>query len=190
MRSNKEMNDNPVPGGAVALAQLLREGWRARGCSEKEELRWPVRSMGHGLVATAGWILAARNIGANESAGHGGSGSFGRFGNCDARRRCVGCEGGCDTEAALIALHRRFGLRVMMIEIAGGIAVPRWAQVRLWIPHSLSLSGPWRPALKREVPEVCLLSADGRTILTPLPNDIDTRFSGLQQPSITVGERR
>jgi hypothetical protein len=78
----------------------------------------------------------------------------------------------------------------MMVETAGGIAVPRWAQVRLWIPHSLSLSGPWRPALKREVPEVCLLSADGRTILTPLPNDIDTRFSGLQQPSITVGERR
>ncbi len=141
------------------FAALLAISW-GHGTSYEPRL---VRGLGQDAVAIGGWLLRTQRFQHPNEAPPG----FGLFDHCDTRRRCVGCELGCSSEADLIELADRSGLRVMSLAYGGRSGVPNWAQVRLWMPHSPSLSGPWQPITESQTHILRLVSPAHRSVLTP-----------------------
>jgi hypothetical protein len=149
----------------LLLVALLALSWGDNAASEPRF----VRGAQHGALALGGWLVTADF----RQPPDGCDTQFGRYAHCDARRRCVGCELACTTEALLLEQHERSGLDIMSLSAqVSGDGFPR-SRMRLFLRQHPYLAGPWRPAIEPGSHVLRLISADGLTVLTPTPDGLD-----------------
>ena len=86
---------------------------------------------------------------------------FGEYSNCDPRRRCVGCAGGCGDELRFIH-HTAERKRTLLLVIAGGSPTwPQWLRVAIIEPGSVWPGSRYVPAIYRNTSGLVLASESG-----------------------------
>jgi hypothetical protein len=149
----------------LLLVALLGISW---GSSNASEPRF-VKGAKQGALALGSWLVTADF----HPPANGFDAEFGRYAHCDARRRCVGCELACASEAPLLELYERSGLDIMALSAQlSGEGFPQ-SRVRLFLPQQPHLAGPWRPAIEPGSHVLRLISSDGLTVLTPKPHGFE-----------------
>ena len=141
----------------IALARLLIDADQRFSDARQ------IDGIAHPTILAGGWVITARS-------GDPRPNSFGVYGSCDPRRRCVGCSSGCTSEQHLIELSRRTG-DAPVLWLERGMPVDRspWMQIQVWMPLSPALSGNWVPHWAQATQRMELASTDATTAAVIAP---------------------
>lgn len=133
----------------AAAARLIAAPWPAEASAEPVSRSSPHYVAEVGPYDVAGAFLAA------------GQSGFGEYENCDPRRRCVGCAGGCGDELRF-KRHAADRNRTLLLVVAGGSPTwPAWLRVALIEPGCVWSGTSYVPAIYRNTPGLVLASEAG-----------------------------
>ena len=86
---------------------------------------------------------------------------FGEYANCDPRRRCVGCGGGCGDELRFIH-HTADRARTLLLVVAGGSPTwPAWLRVAVIQPGCVWFGTSYVPAIYLNTSGIILANEAG-----------------------------
>lgn len=136
-----------IPAPVTALAKMITLHHQAFANS----ITTPIQ--GTSAVALARWVIAYDH--------DAGPTQFGRFGQCGAENRCVGCEIFCETESFGVHVSARSGgLSVLVIENWPNASGASPLRIRTFVPGLSAQSDVWNAAIDPVTARLMLVSPE------------------------------